>query len=508
MEIVQFLDILSRRKWVIVSVIFLVIAMVALGTYLLPPVYSASATVRIVANPDLAYSASIGYADRLMNTYVNLLRSRPYLERVIQQLDLRLSPHELSRMVSVEALPDTELIRISVESTSPTVAMEAANMLAQLLIEEGYRLFSGPGKSAREILEEQLNVVQKQLAADRERLQQLDAQDPIPEALARELEARIASNEHLYTMLLNEYDDARLRETLRANSISLVEPAALPVAASKPNVLLNLALASILGILASLVTALIVESLDPRIHSRERLAEAASVPVLSQIPVYGRSRSKQPLLVMAAKPSLTKEAFRLLRSVLLAEVRDSAGPQTFLITSAEPEAGKSTIVANLAVAIAQTGRRVAIVDADLRHPMQHLIFGLSNTVGLVNAILLPETLDAALQNTKVPNLRAISSGPVNERSAELLGSENMRQLLKGLEARADFVLVDSPAIGIAVDAISLAPMVSGILLVVTWAQAITKDVCHTVSLLQEVRGNVMGIILNKTRARSRGSTSL
>lgn len=522
MSMREYLGVLGRRKWIVFLVTVLTVAAVAAATRMMTPVYSASAVVRIARAADLTGSNPAAYADRVMTTYVRLLEGSTYLGQVIERLGLDTSTGSLARQITVETLPNTELLRITAQSSDPALARDVANTLAVLLVEEGQRIYSGPGMSAREILQEQLVSLEDSLEENRSRLQVLEA-GPDAEANAEvidDLRIRIRTQEQTYTMLLDEYDAARLREVLLANSISVAEPAEAPSSPSRPNVRLNLALAVFVGLAGGIGLGFLVDGLNSSIHSAEGLEAASHVPVLGSIPSFPVPRGArgqvvllgddEPLLNSGEVPSPASEAFRMLRSVLLTgSLGGPAGstgrPRTVLITSAAPSEGKSTAVANLAKVLAQTGRQVIAVDSDLRRPQLHRVFGLGNDVGLSTLILDRHAhKDHALQETRVPGVRVLTSGPLPRYPAELLSSSTMQQLIDDLEARADIVLFDSAPLLAASDAIGLAPMVEGVILVVARAEATDQQVRRALEQLERVGARVLGTVLNRAKPEDGG----
>ena len=513
MEMQQYVEILQRRKWVILLTTIMTVAVVGVGSYLTTPIYSASTVVRIAQIQDL----SVGYFDlnysvRLMNTYEHVLKSRPFLEEVVQRLDiniLRLDPNvlpkDLAKRIKVEVLADTELLKITVESTNPRQAMEIANTLATLLIEEGQKLYAGQGKGAREILQEQLTIVEENLTKDRARFQSLLKADSGQDQAGtiQDLNARIRIQEQTYAMLLNEYDQARVAEAMRANSISVVEPAITPMAPSKPRLKLNIALGGLVGLVGGMGLAFLFENLDPAMHSADSLEAVAKVPLLGWIPRFSIPRGSRQgaILLDGDELSPVPEAFRILRSNILA-LAPGRPLKTLLIASAERGAGKSMVLANLAAAIAQAGRKkVIVVDSDLRNPCLHQVFDVPNERGLSNVVLDMNRVDTALQETKIPGLRVLpSGGPFPPNSGELLDFLNMQKLIKKLAEETDMVLLDSPPILAVADAAMLAPMVDGVLVIAAQDQATAKGIRRALQQLDKVGARVLGIVFNKAKA--------
>ena len=168
MELRHYLQILGRRKWVVIAVATVTLLVVGMGTYLATPMYSASVTARVAQVQDNSVSYyDLNYSERLINTYVELVRSRPFLERTIERLGLKIGTDSLAEAIKVEGIPNTELLRITAQSDDPGVASSIANTFGDLLIEQGGRLYSGEGKTAQEVVLDQLATVESGLASDR-----------------------------------------------------------------------------------------------------------------------------------------------------------------------------------------------------------------------------------------------------------------------------------------------------------------------------------------------------
>jgi capsular exopolysaccharide synthesis family protein len=212
--------------------------------------------------------------------------------------------------------------------------------------------------------------------------------------------------------------------------------------------------------------------------------------------------SPATLLVMLADPhSPAAEAYRSLAANLQFAYADRQ-LQTIGITSAAEGEGKSTTVANLAVALAQSGRRVIVVDADLRRPGQHTVFGVKREDGLVN-VLLGDQVQLPLQDTQAPGVRVLSSGPSPVNPLEALASRRFDQILALARAQADLVLVDTPPAGALADAAVLAPRLEGMLLVVS-AGKTKRDLARRArEQLERVNANLLGVVLTDVRANDR-----
>jgi len=205
------------------------------------------------------------------------------------------------------------------------------------------------------------------------------------------------------------------------------------------------------------------------------------------------------LITVADPRSPVSEAYRTLRTNLDFSSLDKP-IKTMLVTSAGPEEGKSTVLANLAVTTAQAGRKVILVDCDLRRPTLHNIFNLKNDVGLTTMVVDDAAMESPpLRDTGVEGLQLVSSGPLPPNPSELLGSRRMEEIIAALLERADVVLFDAPPVVAVTDAAVLATKVDGVLLVVN-AGGTKRDYARAAKArLEKVNANLLGAVLNNVR---------
>jgi non-specific protein-tyrosine kinase len=207
------------------------------------------------------------------------------------------------------------------------------------------------------------------------------------------------------------------------------------------------------------------------------------------------------LAVLADPHSAAAEAYRSLAANLQFAYADRQ-LQTIGITSAAEGEGKSTTVANLAVALAQSGRRVIVVDADLRRPGQHTLFGAQRDQGLSN-VLVGELAELPLQDTAASGVRLLTSGPLPSNPLEALASRRFDQALALARAQADFVLVDTPPAGALADAAVIAPRLEGVLLVVS-AGKTKRDLARRArEQLERVNANLLGVVLTDVKTNEK-----
>jgi len=491
-ELRTYLTIIWRRKWVIVATVVVTMLVIIIGTLLTTPTYLASTTLRIKTPIGGAINwldYNITYADRLMNTYAEIATSSPTMEKVAQRLNLNQLPQ-----VSVKVLPNTELMKIVVEDANPSLTASVANTLAEILVTQDQEQSSSNGMTTREILSAQLAQVEEELNQARQTYEKLSAQLPEDAEPVTAASYSIELKQQTYATLLEQYEQARVREAMQANTLSVVEPAVTPLTPSEPHKVINIALGLMVGLAGGLGLAFVLESLDTRLYTSKQIEAVTELPALGQIPTV--KKVKQFTLLNGNSPQ--GEAFRYLRTNILTP--DLNVPlQTLLITSTEPAEGKSTVVANLALTTAQFGRKVISIDCDLRRPTLHRIFDLPNKTGLSDVLKGETTLDRAIQSSKLSGVKVLTTGPLPSNPVELLGSIQMTTLLKQLKQQFDLVLLDTPALSAVVDAAVLAPTVDGVLLVVGCGQTLQEAVQAAHRQLVAVKAKLIGVVVNRTK---------
>lgn len=418
MELTTYLQILARRKWIIIFTVLATLVGFFIGQRQIPPVYEADTVLRIIpySSGEPPYAQLI-YANRIMNTYVEIATSGPFLDALRQELGLDEGrPGE----VNAEIIPDTELIYITVEDSDPYLARDAANALGAMIISE----------------------------------------NPI-----------------------------------RDIKIAIVDPAVTPGPPSQLRSLMTLALVIVVGLVAGTGLAFLFENFDPRLHTTEEIAEIAGLSMIGQIPYY-RWRRKNRLLIGEFPYD---DAFRRLRINLL-KITEEARLVTLMLTSSQPEEGKSTIAANLAISLAQTGRQVLLVDADLHRPTLHKLFNLSNEAGLSSVAQGTLPLSRATQKSEFPGLDILTSGPIISEATELLELGTLNPKLRKLKYHYDLVLVNSPAYLGVVDAALLVSAMDGVLLVAKKGLIRAQTLNATSDQLNNTKTRLLGLIVNNDSA--------
>jgi succinoglycan biosynthesis transport protein ExoP len=330
--------------------------------------------------------------------------------------------------------------------------------------------------------------------------------------LKRDAEA----NRALYDGLLTKLKEAGVSAALQSSNIRVVDPAMIPAYPSRPAKARNVALAFLVGLVGGVGLALLREYMDNTVKTPDDIETLARLPSLAVVPAFsdsngdgsrsrllrgvtGNGHEKHVELVAQHLPkSQMSEAFRALRTALLLS---QAGhpPQVILVTSALPREGKTTAAANLAVTLAQLGDRTLLIDADLRKPGigRLLNLGSGKYAGLSSYLAGVSSLDlVTVQHPAIPNLSAIPTGPLPPNPADLLSSHKLAEAIAELRTKFKFIVIDSPPVMAATDAVILSVLADGVLLVVRSGETPKEAFTRTRDLLVSVKCHLLGVVLN------------
>jgi polysaccharide biosynthesis transport protein len=353
----------------------------------------------------------------------------------------------------------------------------------------------------RQFIQTQLVNLRKQILVGQESIQDLTTQLTIegdPEAID-DTTARVNALQEKVDSWQNNY--ASLSDLLSRNNdlyVTVLAPATLPTAPISPNIPQIVILAAMLGFMLSCVLIYTLEYIDDTIKDAEDSQRVIGKPTIGAIIRIGGIRNPADGLVTLKQPrSPISEAYRVLRTNLRYSGIENPGG-VMLVTSAGPGEGKSTTAANLAVSMAQVGKRIVLVDADLRRPSIHKLFAMDNERGLSDLFTEENlTVEDVMQPTAIPSLRVITSGPIPPNPAEMLDSRLMTQVLASLRQNTDMVIVDSPPVLPVADASILGSRCSGAVLVIDSGKTRTEIARRAVTTLERANTKVAGVILNK-----------
>ena len=439
MELRDYLRIV-RRRWTLILLCLVVAVGVAAGvTYSMTPQYASSARLFVSTTPSSsgeAYQGSLFSAQRV-TSYADLVSGQELSRRVIEELDLDMDPAELSGKISASVVPETVILRITVEDADPAQAQLLTQTVAQELTQFVDELETPPGET----------------------------QAPI--------------------------------------KATIVDSAPFPDTPISPQPVRNLGLAGVLGLLLGLGLAVLRELLDTTVKSAADVEALTNAPLMADIAFDGRA-VKEPLVSSLSPHAPRVEAFRVLRTNLQFVDVDRQS-KVFVVSSSVPGEGKTTTASNLAITLAQAGKRVLMVDGDLRRPQVADLFDLEPTVGLTTVLIGSIELDEAIQYGDLPNLAFLTSGAIPPNPSELLQSHAMSELVKRARSDFDVILIDGPPLLPVTDAALLAAQADGALLVVRHGKTTRDQLRHSMERLGAVDAPALGIVFNMVPQRRGGA---
>jgi capsular exopolysaccharide synthesis family protein len=343
------------------------------------------------------------------------------------------------------------------------------------------------------------------------------------------LKSEVETAKQLYVDFLQKTSQANVQVAEQHNNMRVIEPAQVPSSPVGPQRVRSIMIGLFLSLLGGLGLAFVLERLDNTIKTVEDVNRYAQLPALGIIPAidsraprkfsgYGKARAigsgpdgarvrdpqRQSVQLTALNNrSSAAEAYRGLRtSVLLSAA--GGPPKVVMVTSGQPGEGKTTTVVNTAISLAQLGSSVLIIDADLRRPTTHKVFGVQQLAGLSSYLSRDIKIDSVIQKLSIPNLSLIPCGPIPPNPAELVSSEKMKEMLRILSQRYDHILIDSPPLMHVTDPVIISTLVDGVILVVHGGKSTREVVKRARQDLASVGAKVFGVVLNNLDLKREG----
>jgi len=328
------------------------------------------------------------------------------------------------------------------------------------------------------------------------------------------LKREFETNQELYDNLLKRLKDATVSAGLRATNVHVVDQALIPATPVRPNKLLNIAIGLIVGLILAVTLAFVKEGLDNSIKTAEELERVAAMPVLAAVPLVSTARPRAAwlgtresqkasgtdrleLAVLNQPSSALTESYRALRTSILLS-RAPGPPQVLLVTSPQPREGKTCTSLNLALALAQRGGRVLIVNADLRRQGPARMLERADGKGLSSYLTGAHKLEEVMHEfPPLSNLWVLPPGPQPPNPAELLSSPSMERMLNELRQHFDQIVLDSPPVLMVTDATILSSYVDGVILVVESGATARGAVTRAHRILENAGAKILGVVLNK-----------
>jgi len=515
MELRDLIEVLTRRLWLLIAGTVLAMA----GSYfalrfLVPwPRYQATATVLIGSNNDFDWAA-LQMGRELAPTYVEWAKRRPVLQSAIDALNLSLSFEELREQIDVQAIKNTQFMEISATSTSPEEAAAIANEVAWQLTQQPLPLVRVADATQLSLqsnvsrLSRRIDAGEAELADLGNRLAAAESDEEV-DALTRRIDV-VQRNLDVWRRSYAELNTAYA--DYLDSFIAVAEEATPPSRPLKPWI--NVFVAGITGLVLATGLAFLLEHLDNTVKTTADVVEHLSVPALGVIAPQ-TSPGRGPLrrltrryfaknagasnLCAADLPHLTDTYRRL--SVNIARAKKGPLRGTILVTSPTSEKGKAMTALGLAMAWAETGRRMILVDASLYHPVLHTWLDLPNEVGLVSLLEGSRNKQGPdLSHLLYPigrgDLRVVTSGPINTVSPELLLSPWLQASLDELTGQADVVILSGPPVLSGPEAAILASKVNYVLLVLDARKTRVEEAQEAMEVLTAADDTMVGVVLH------------
>jgi capsular exopolysaccharide synthesis family protein len=491
--------VLARRRWLIAVGALVAVAVSLAVSSVSTKIYAA--TAKVVADGPAASTDVTSAADASnVATQVQMLKSNKVAVEVSQELGAK-AP--LVSAIRIKPVGKSRVINVTAESSNKAVAAEAATTYAKVYVEQWREAVVDTRQQLSQTLQQKMQAVKKQLD---------DVEAKINAAIGGsgnvtelpQLRTDRDSIQAKYNDFKARYDASLTDSNATGTGVRVLEEAATPSGAVRPRPIRNAGLGLVLGLLVGCVAAFVFESADDAVRNADDVRRhALGKRLLGSVPAIRSWRDRDNTrLITAEDPSApAAEAYRGLRTAVQFALAREPGTalRTVLVTSPTTSEGKSATVANLAIMLARSGRRVVCVDCNLRRPRLHKFFGLESTVGFTSVLLGDSPLSTSVQQVSVAGggaLLLLASGPLPPNPAELLETGRVSELLTAVRANADVVLIDGPPLLPVTDALSLASRVDGVIIASAVHITSRRALAKTLTTLADADASVLGIVLN------------
>jgi succinoglycan biosynthesis transport protein ExoP len=488
----EYIRVLRARKFEVAVVAVAALAAALFFSFRSTPIYEgrAKVLVRPVQNVT-STSISIPQAPNL-DTERELILSQTVAQRVRRDLKLAVSAGSLLNHVTVAVVADTEVLIIGYHDPDRDAAAGLANGFAEAYVDFRTSHALDQFQAAAGAVQVRINGLQDDITDLNHRIDATS--DPTLKDSLRSQRDNLVGQ---LGALQQKMADLQAAGTTLGGAAEVVQRAEVPTTPTSPKKVRD----GILGVLAGLILgvgfAFLRERLDDRIKSRVELERRMGAPVIAAVPrVPGWRRSEDAQLIMRRDPkNPVSEAYRTL-GTNIQYMASRENLRVIMVTSSMGGEGKSTTSSNLAVVLAQAGKRVILVSADLRRPRIHNFFGLRNDVGLSHVLSDGATLTQVARDPGIPNLRVITGGFIPHDPAALLGSQRAARFIESLRDAADFVLIDTPPVLAVADASILAPLVDGTMFVLDAEHSSRSAMVQSRDQLENAGATITGIVYN------------
>ncbi len=498
-----------RRRWWIFALCCVLAGAAAYGvTTRQEPKYSAQVTMQVFpvqpAGP-IDYNALV-LAERLAQTYQRLITIRPVMESVIAELSLPYDVETLKGNVSAQVQSDSELLLVQVSDGDPEQAATIANAIADHFSRYMAAQSATVGMVATEELETRVTSMNEQIQGIEDQILTLasspNSGDPVVQNQIAFLQGTLADLQPVRDQLQTAMESSASGSMTVDARIAVVERAEAPASPYSPRPALNVLLGVVVGGMLATVIVVALVYFDRTVKSATDFAELDNLQLLASLGVVPKlTGGRKQLFVLEQPTGEAAEAVRLLRTNIefASAEREIA---TLAISSANIEEGKTTVAANLAVTLAHAGFVTALIDADLRRPSLHGIFGVTNDRGLSDMLKVADLpWKRAVVETGVENLVLMTSGPLPKNPSDLLSGDRLGDVLGEMEKSFDVIILDTAPILPVSDALVVASQVDGIVLVACSGRTRSDDLRRASHSLRRGAVRIVGVAVNQERGR-------
>ncbi len=528
MELNQIFRLLRKWLWLFFLAGFVAggVAFVARSNE--PPMYRSRVMLSVgnVTQESNPQPNDIYIGQRLAQTYINLVTTFDVLQGTVDALNLPISPDGLRGTISTDIIDGTQLFTLQVRYPDNVLAADIANELARQLILISPTNLTAEQEATLQLSQENVRGLTEQLNDLTEQLSSVNTQLADPTLALSEIDRAelIQRRDSLVTQMTQvRATVATFTQTIsdlqrQNNRIEIIEEARIsntPINTNASSVVLT---GAAVGVALALAVVVLIEYLDDTIRSSEQAAQLLNLPVLGAIARFGKNKEghRSKLITNHSLISPIPEGYRVLRTNLLL-ASDSTRKNVFIVTSPGPEEGKSLTTANLAVSMAWAGLRVLLVDADLRRPRAHEVFGLDNDIGLTTLLSVPlssnnpnfreelrERLKQCIKETDIPKLKVITSGFPPKNPSEILGSALMKMWVDAFRQSNDIdvVLIDTPPCLVVSDSLALASATNAEVVLVIQARGTRRAAALKArENFEQIGAQIKGVVLNAVDPR-------
>ncbi|MCA9935806.1 MAG: polysaccharide biosynthesis tyrosine autokinase [Ardenticatenaceae bacterium] len=501
MELREYVSLFLRWLWLIVLGALVAGASAFLISRSQTPIYKSTAVLLVSEGAaDSNEYRSLLVGEQLAQSYVARLTNYEVLKQAIANLGLDMEPATLKAQTQVNLLSDTQLIELSVSHTNPQIASDLANEIPRVFAERNINQQLERFASSKSNLETEIAKIESELQTAESILESELQKGETDQILVEQANNNVLRLRDTHSSLVQSYENVRIAEASSLNTIVIDEAARPSNNPVSPRVISNTLLATAVGGMLAIGIVFLIEYLDDTIKNPLDIERETGLTPLGSIERMKINHAVDALVVATDPRSPTSEGFRHIRTNIQ-YISVDRPLRTLLVTSANMSEGKSTVSINLATSLAQSGKQVILVDADMRRPMLHRLLEVDGSRGLANLIIRGREDTSFLKGTLIANLRVLPAGRIPPNPAELLGSERMKEVIAWLEQQADYVIFDSPPLLAVTDGAVLSQVVDTTIMVAS-SQTHMPAFIAAAKKIAALESHIAGVILNKVNPRS------